>query len=203
MLILIIFLFIIYLFLNNQKKENFNNELPNLSNKNLKESVSILNNYLTDNYEFENTITHFFEAINKFNYFTFNNSPNITIVIPLNKSITQYLTWIFSNINNYNNNAILLNNKFILGNIFNKMCIMDENLSNCGPFTKQQLINSSNGNLKNNDFIISDIYFKHGIIHIVDFILENSNDINLLKKKYFIDYNSEERQSHISSSSFS
>jgi hypothetical protein len=199
MLLLLIFLLAIFFTLRKSKTpqlELFTQEMeiPDLSDKNLKDSLEILNEHLnTTEYQF----SHFYEALKKFNYFSYNNSEDITVLIPLNSSIIQYLTWIFSDINEISNSTNITNNAFILGNIFNDGCITKNDLNYCGPFNKNTLINKSNNNLSNNDFIIHDINYKDGIIHIVDFLLENSNDINFTKKEYFINYTREERDTHV------
>lgn len=202
MLLLLIFLLLIFFMLknlSNNKLESFNQpqlSLPDLSEKNLIDSLEILNNRLSSRL-FENKISYFYDALKKYNYFSYGHSTNITVLIPLNSSLTQYFTWIMSDLNEINKSPDIVNNCFILGNIFNDSCIINNSYSNCGPFTKDTLINQSNSRLFNSDFIISDLHYKDGIIHIVDFLLENSNDINFIKKDYFTNYNREERESHL------
>ena len=200
MLILLIFLFIILFLIKNKKIESFDDpiNLPNLSNLNLKDALHALNQHLIPITVSENSITQFVTSIDYFNYFSYNHSPDITILIPMNSSINQYLNWIFADLNEFNINPNIINNCFILGNLFNKNCIFNNQYDNCGPFTKSMLINKSDGNLQNSDFIIPDIHYKNGIIHIVDFILEGSQNINLLKQNYFIEYDRSERESYLS-----
>jgi len=200
MLLLLIFLLLIFFFIKKPKLETFNAEtsILNLSNKNLKESCKLLNNHFLTS---ENLITHFYNSIEKFNYFSYNNSPDITVIIPINSTINGYLNHIFSDLTELNQSPNIINNCFILGNIFNKNCVFDNTLSQCGPFDKDKLISKSNVNLEKSDFIIENIYFKNGIIHIVDFLLENSNNTNLYKKDYFKDYTREERNSYTSETS--
>ncbi len=213
MLLLLIFLLLIFFIVKKPKLESFNTPslpslpalpaLPNLSDKTLKESLQLLNNHLMSISKSENSITHFYNSIEKFNYFSYNNSPAITVIIPLNSTINQYLSWILTDLTELNQSPNIINNSFILGNIFNQTCSFNSNLSYCGPFDKNKLINRSNQNLQDSDFIIPNIRFQHGIIHIVDFLLENSNNTNLYKNEYFRDFTREERNSHISSINFS
>lgn len=205
MLLLLIFLLLMFFVIKKPKLETFNTvtSLPNLSNKNLKESIQLLNNHLIPISTSENLITHFYNSIEKYNYFSYNRSPDITVIIPLNSTINQYLSWIFTDLNELYQSPNIINNCFILGNIFKQECIFNNNGSNCGPFDKNKLISKSNGNLRLSDFIISDIHFKDGIIHIVDFLLDNSNDSNLLKKNYFREYTRDERIEHLSYQTFS
>ena len=200
MLLILIFLLLIFFLVKKQKLESFNAqpEMPNLANNTLKESVNILNNYLTPISTNENLISHFYNAIEKFNYFLYNKSNDITVIIPLNSTIQQYLSWIFSDINEINQSPNIINNCFILSNIYNTNCAFDNSSSNCGPFDKNKLISKSKGNLRSIDFIIPNIRYKNGIIHIVDFLLESSNDPNLHKKDYFKNYSRNERISHLS-----
>ena len=187
MLILIIILFIIYYFFFIKKVESFNlsEPIPDLINNNLEESLDILNDFISQKNKSENHINYAVDAIKKFNYFKYNISNEITILIPTNKSLQKYFDYIFSSIDELKNNSILVNNFFLLGNIFNKGCIMDNTLNKCGPFNEDDLKILSNFNIKNNDFIHSNLYYKFGIIHIVDFILE-SNNSNLEKNSFFI-----------------
>jgi hypothetical protein len=193
MLMLIIFLLIIYFFLS-KKNEGFENQLsiPDLSKNDLKTALDELNLYLIN--EPVKNISHAYEAIKNFNYLSYNNSPDITVIIPNNKSITQYLNWVFSDLNEIKENPGYVNNFFILGNLFNKNCIMNFGNYNCGPFNKEKLISLSNGNLTDDDFLISDLKYKNGIIHVVNILLDNSKNIGLLKKDFFIEYSSSERE---------
>lgn len=194
MLLLLIFLLIFYFFkIPSVESFTSSDQIPDLSDQNLKKSLETLNNYFIE----DNSISIFIKAIKKFNYFSYNNSSEITVLIPLNSTILQYLSWIMSDENEINKSPNITNNCFILGNIFNDRCIIDNSLNNCGPFDKNELINKSNQNLSNTDFIVSNIQYKDGIIHLVDFLLENSNNINLLKKNYFIEFNRDQRNSHL------
>lgn len=199
MLLLLIFLLLIFFMLKNNKIESFNEPqltLPDLSDKNLVDSLEILNNRLSSRL-FENKISYFYDALKKYNYFSYGHSADITVLIPLNSSLTQYFSWIMTDLDEINKSPEIVNNCFILGNIFNDSCIINNSHVNCGPFTKDILINKSNSRLFNSDFIISDLHYKDGIIHIVDFLLENSNDVNFIKKDYFTNYSREERESHL------
>mgnify|MGYP003690625113 CR=1 FL=1 len=189
MLILIIILFIIYYFYYQKKVESFNlsKPIPDLVNYDLKDSLNMLNDFIRQYDKTENQINYAVDAVKNFNYFKYNISDKITLLIPTNNSLEKYFDYIFSSVDELKNNSNLVNNFFLLGNIYNKGCIMSNNMTNCGPFTEENLKIFSNFSLKNEDFIHSNIYYKFGIMNIVDFIFD-SNKKNLKKNNFFIDF---------------
>ena len=199
MLQFLIFLFLIFFVFKKNSLESFTtpSTFPNVSNMNLKDSLNEINQYLIPISTTDDSITHFCNGIEKFNYFLYNNSKDITVLVPINSTIEQYFNWILTDLDEFNKSPNIINNCFILGNIFNQNCIFDNGDNNCGPFDKNKLLSRSNGNLENIDFIMSDIYFKDGIIHLVDFLLENTNDKNLYKKNYFREHTRQQRIQHI------
>ena len=188
MLIFIIILFIIYYFYNQKKVETFNlsEPIPDLVNYDLKDSLDMLNNFIRHHDKSDYQISYAVDSIKNYNYFRYNISDKITVLIPTNNSLEKYFDYIFSSVDELKNNSSIVNNFFLLGNIFNKGCIMNSDLNKCGPYTEENLKIFSSLNLKNSDFIHSNIYYKFGIIHIVDFIFE-SNNKNLKKNNFFID----------------
>ena len=192
LLIIIVFLFNKESFVNTHiiqnNDENLTNEISilkkNSPNLDLVEVLNTLNKILNKN-NLCNQITKYFHILDKSgylnNYNTNSNYSNLTFLIPLNKIMDFYG-------NSYNiipDYYKPRNTSLILNSILKEEKCDDEK-KKCipAPYTKDNIINNISVNFEISDFYISNIKYNNGIIHIVNFLIENINDsLSDIKKK--------------------
>ena len=188
MIILLLLIILVFLF----NKESFvNTPIIQTNDINLTNEISILKekspnldlvevlnsiNIILNKNNLCNQITKYFDILKQSGYlndYNINsNYNNLTFIIPLNK-IMDFYGNSYNIIPNYYQpgNTILILNSVLKEEI----CTDENNKCISAPYTKDNILNNISVNFEESDFYISDIKFNNGIIHIVNFLIEDIN----------------------------